>query len=130
MLGRAGAGWDAGRRILPADPSISQTPPEDAEPTRTSGFALGTRVRKVQSWLVGRADTALGRLALDWFRRYFESSRNSGCAITVYSSLAVLPAALVITSFAHSEADTNVYAQRLISDWAPAERRFFGWVNH
>jgi hypothetical protein len=69
----------------------------------------------VQSWLVGRADTALGRLALDWFRRYFESSRNSGCAITVYSSLAVLPAALVITSYAHSAADTNVYAQRLIT---------------
>jgi uncharacterized BrkB/YihY/UPF0761 family membrane protein len=54
-------------------------------------------------------------LALDWFRRYFESSKNSGCAITVYSSLSVLPAALVIASFAHSDADTNAYAQRLIT---------------
>jgi membrane protein len=88
-------------------------PPEDAEPTRASGFALGNRLRKVQSWLVGRADTALGRLALDWFRRYFEASRNSGCAITIYSALAVLPAALVITSFAHS--DANAFAQRLIT---------------
>jgi len=62
-----------------------------------------------------RADTALGRLALDWFRRYFASSKNSGCAITVYSSLSVLPAALVIASFAHSKADTNAYAERLIT---------------
>jgi membrane protein len=64
---------------------------------------------------VARADTALGRLALDWFRRYFESSRNSGCAITVYSSLAVLPAALIIASLVRSEADTNVYAEHLIA---------------
>jgi membrane protein len=74
---------------------------------------LGNRLRRVQSWLVGRADTSLGRMALLWFRRYFEASRNSGCAITVYSSLAVLPAALVIASFAHS--DTNAFAQRLIT---------------
>ena len=106
---------DAGRRILPADPTISQNPPEDAEATRTPGFAPGNRVRRIQSWLMGRADTALGRLALDWFRRYFEASKNSGCAITVYSSLSVLPAALVIASFAHSDADTNAYAQRLVT---------------
>ena len=102
------------RTILPAEPSISQTPPEDAEVTRTSGFALGNRVRRLQSWLMGRADTSLGRLVLDWFRRYFESSKNSGCAITVYTSLSVLPAALVIASYFHSEADTNAYATRLI----------------
>jgi hypothetical protein len=64
---------------------------------------------------VGRTDTSLGRLALDWFKRYFESSKNSGCAITVYVSLSVLPAALVIASFAHSQADTSAYAQRLIT---------------
>lgn len=62
---------------------------------------------------MGRADTALGRMALLWFRRYFEASRNSGCAITIYSALAVLPAALVIASFAQS--DTNAFAQRLIT---------------
>ncbi|MGH3053550.1 MAG: YhjD/YihY/BrkB family envelope integrity protein [Gaiellaceae bacterium] len=105
----------AGRRNLPADPSISQTPPEDAEETSTPGFALGNRLRRIQAWLVGRADTALGRLALDWFRRYFESSRNSGCAITVYSSLAVLPVALVIASLVRSGSDTNVYAEHLIT---------------
>jgi hypothetical protein len=64
---------------------------------------------------VGRADTALGRLALDWFRRYFESSRNSGCAITIYSSLSVLPTALVIASLVRSNTDTNAYAERLIT---------------
>jgi hypothetical protein len=81
----------------------------------TSGFALGNRVRRLQSWLVGRADTSLGRLALDWFKRYFESSKNSGCAITVYTALSVLPAALVIASLVHSKDDTNLYADRLIS---------------
>jgi len=103
------------RRTLPADPSISEIPPEDAEPSRTPGFALGNRVRRLQSWLAGRADTSLGRLALEWFKRYFEASKNSGCAITVYTSLSVLPAALVIASFAHSTADTSAYAERLIT---------------
>lgn len=111
----ARASWNVERRILPPDPSISKTPSEDAEVTRTSGFALGNRVRRLQSWLMGRADTSLGRLALAWFRRYFEASKNSGCAITVYTSLSVLPAALVIASFFHSAADTNAYAERLIS---------------
>jgi hypothetical protein len=64
---------------------------------------------------MGRADTALGRLALGWFKRYFESSKNTGCAITVYSALSVLPAALVIASFAHSQADTTAYAERLVT---------------
>jgi membrane protein len=105
----------AGRRILPADPSISQNPPEDAEASRTPGFALGNRVRRLQSWLVGRADTSLGRLALDWFKRYFEASKNSGCAITIYTSLSVLPAALVIASLIRSDEDTNAYADRLIT---------------
>ena len=100
---------------MPADPSISQTPPEEAEANRTPGFALGNRVRRLQSWLVGRADTSLGRLALDWFKRYFESSKNSGCAITVYTSLSVLPTALVIAAVIRSDEDTNAYADRLIS---------------
>ena len=38
----------------------------------------------MQDWLSGRADTRLGRLALQWFRAYFAASRNSGCAVTVY----------------------------------------------
>lgn len=100
---------------MPADHSISQTPPEDPETGRTPGLVLGNRVRRLQWWLMARADTSLGRLALAWFKRYFEASKNSGCAITVYSSLSVLPTALVIASFVHSKADTNVYAQRLIT---------------
>jgi hypothetical protein len=23
-----------------------------------------------------------------------------------------------------------VYPQRVVNDWAPAERKFFGWVKH
>ena len=73
------------------------------------------RVERIQDWLRGRADTALGRLALQWFGRYFEASRNSGCAITVYSSLSVLPAALVAVAYFHpSGSDANVFAKHLV----------------
>jgi hypothetical protein len=76
----------------------------------------GGRARKVYDWLRGRADTALGRLALQWFRSYFEASRNSGCAATVYSSLSVLPAALVAVAYFHpSQNDANLFAQRLVT---------------
>lgn len=75
----------------------------------------GGRVRRIQGWLRGRADTALGRLVLQWFNRYFESSRNSGCAITVYSSLSVLPAALATVALFHpSGSDANVFAGHLV----------------
>jgi membrane protein len=74
------------------------------------------RARAVQNWLRARADTWLGRLALEWFRRYFEASRNSGCAATVYSALSVLPAALVFVAYFHpSQNDANVFAQRLVT---------------
>src|SRR4249920_1973938 len=74
------------------------------------------RTRAVQDWLSRRADTRLGRLALQWFRAYFEASRNSGCAATVYSSLSVLPAALVAVAYFHSSgSDTNAFAERLIT---------------
>jgi hypothetical protein len=76
--------------------------------------ASGGRVKAVQDWLSGGADTRLGRLALQWFRAYFEASRNSGCAATVYSSLSVLPAALVAVAYLHSSgSDTNAFAERL-----------------
>ncbi len=72
------------------------------------------RVKAVQDWLSARADTRLGRLALQWFRAYFVASRNSGCAATVYSSLSVLPAALVAVAYLHSSgSDTNAFAERL-----------------
>ena len=70
----------------------------------------------MQDWLRGRADTRLGRLALQWFRAYFAASRNSGCAVTVYSTLSVLPAALVAVALFHSSgSDTNAFVADLIS---------------
>ena len=78
--------------------------------------APGGRIKAVQHWLSGRSDTRLGRLALLWFRAYFEASRNSGCAATVYSTLSVLPAALVTVAYFHSSgSDTNAFAERLIT---------------
>ncbi|HKC23040.1 MAG TPA: hypothetical protein VKB64_11065 [Gaiellaceae bacterium] len=74
------------------------------------------RAKAVQNWLRARADTRLGLFALEWFRRYFEASRNSGCAATVYSSLSVLPAALVFVAYFHpSKSDANLFAERLIT---------------
>src|SRR5215475_10509537 len=74
------------------------------------------RVGAVLNWLRGRTDTAVGRLALQWFRSYMEASRNSGCAATIYSSLSVLPAALVAVAYFHpSQGDVNVFAQRLVA---------------
>lgn len=74
------------------------------------------RVEAVQDWLRRRADTALGRLALQWFRGYFAASRNSGCAATIYSSLSVLPAAIVAVAYFHPlQSNTNVFAQRLVA---------------
>jgi hypothetical protein len=74
------------------------------------------RAHAVQAWLRRRADTPLGQLALQWFRRYFEASRNSGCAATIYSSLSVLPTALVFVAYFHpSQGDANLFAQRLVA---------------
>jgi len=74
------------------------------------------RVNAVLHWLSRRTDTPLGRLALQWFRAYFEASRNSGCAATVYSALSVLPAVLVAIALLHpTSGDTNLFAERLIS---------------
>jgi membrane protein len=74
------------------------------------------RVKAVQDWLGRRADTRVGRLALQWFRGYFAASRNSGCAATVYSSLSVLPAVLVAVAYFHpSSGDTNTFAQHLVN---------------
>jgi hypothetical protein len=89
--------------------------------TDEAGLSDGTtkprgRVATVQDWLRRRADTAVGRLALQWFRAYFAASRNSGCAATVYSSLSVLPAALVAVAYFHpTQGNANVFAQRLIT---------------
>jgi len=81
----------------------------------TENVAPRGRVNAVLRWLTARADTPLGRLALQWFRAYFEASRNSGCAATVYSTLSVLPAVLVAVALLHpTSGDTNLFAERLI----------------
>jgi uncharacterized BrkB/YihY/UPF0761 family membrane protein len=73
------------------------------------------RVAVVQDWLARRADNPLGRFALAWFRRYFEASRNSGSAATMYLILSVGPLLLAATGLFHAAGrDTNTFAQRLI----------------
>jgi membrane protein len=69
----------------------------------------------VQDWLARRADTSLGRLSLQLFRAYFAASRNSACAVTIYSALSVLPVVLVFLAYFHPSGDnTNVFADHLI----------------
>jgi membrane protein len=82
-----------------------------------SGAAEPThgRVERILGWLRERSDRPLGRLALQWFRAYFAASRNSGCAIAIYSSLSVLPAALVFVAAVYAVGgDVNVFAQHLV----------------
>jgi hypothetical protein len=70
----------------------------------------------VLGWLRERSDRPLGRLALQWFRAYFAASRNSGCAISMYSSLSVLPAALVfVAAFYAPGGSVNVFAEHLVN---------------
>jgi membrane protein len=88
----------------------------------TTGDSLGGaaeptpgRVQRILGWLRERSDRPLGRLALRWFRAYFAASRNSGCAIAIYSSLSVLPAALVFVAAVYGVGgDVNVFAQHLV----------------
>lgn len=75
----------------------------------------GRRVERVLGWLREKSDRPLGRLALEWFRAYFAASRNSGCAIAIYSSLSVLPATLVFVAAVYAVGgDVNVFAQHLV----------------
>jgi membrane protein len=80
----------------------------------SEGEVGGTRVDRLLRWLRGRSDRPLGRLALQWFRAYFAASRNSGCAIAIYSSLSVLPAALVFVAALYAAGNVNVFAQHLV----------------
>jgi membrane protein len=87
-----------------------------AEPiSETQSESEGSRAQRVLGWLRERSDRPLGRLALAWFRAYFASSRNSGCAISIYSSLSVLPVTLVFVAvFYVPGGDANVFAQHLV----------------
>jgi uncharacterized BrkB/YihY/UPF0761 family membrane protein len=76
---------------------------------------LSGRVDAVQQWLARRADSALGRLAIAWFRVYFDASRNSGSAATLYSLLSVVPVVLATVGLAGAAgANTNAVAERLV----------------
>ena len=89
--------------------------PPDAAPESAAAAESG-RVQAFLGWLRGRVETPIGRLAFQWFRGYFEASRNSGCAATVYSSLSVLPAALVAVAYFHPTGDdANAFAARLVA---------------
>jgi membrane protein len=72
------------------------------------------RVESVYEWLGRRVDSPLGRLSLQWFRAYFEASRNSGCAISIYSVLSVFPAALVFLALVHPGTGVNAFAERIV----------------
>ena len=74
------------------------------------------RVQRVLGWLRERSDRSLVRLTLRWFRAYFTASRNSGCAISLYSSLSVLPAALIfVAAFYSPGGSVNTFAQHLVN---------------
>ena len=84
--------------------------------TSASPGTGGSRLSAARDWLSDRADSGLVRLALLWFRRYFEASRNSGAAAAAYVTLSVLPAALVIIAiFNLARGNENAFAERLIS---------------
>ena len=62
-----------GRKMT--DSSASETAMDAPDKAPGSG---GGRLSGVMAWLRGRTETSLGRLALLWFHRDFEASRNSG----------------------------------------------------
>jgi uncharacterized BrkB/YihY/UPF0761 family membrane protein len=82
---------------------------------RSKSLVGGNRAQAIQAWLQRRADTPVGRLAFQWFRAYFAASRNTGCAVSIYSSLSVLPAVLVLVAVVYTPGgDTNVFAHHLV----------------
>jgi len=73
------------------------------------------RVRAVQDRLRRWIDTSIG-WRCSGSAATFEASRNSGCAATVYSSLSVLPAALVAVAYFHpTGSDANAFAEGLVT---------------
>jgi membrane protein len=84
-------------------------------PPEASGTG-GGRLAAMLSWLRGRVDSPVGRLAILWFRRYLEASRNSGAAASAYFTLSAIPAALVVVAFFNLAAgNQNAFAARLIT---------------
>ena len=80
---------------------------------------LRGRAGAVQGWLERRADSRIGRLSLDWFRGYFEASKNSASAATLYMFLSVAPTMLAVLGLLDAAgANTNAFADRMVR--APA----------
>jgi membrane protein len=76
----------------------------------------GGRLAAMLSWLRGHADNGGARLAVLWFRRYLEASRNSGAAASAYFMLSAIPAALVVVAFFNlAVGNHNAFAARLIT---------------
>ncbi len=83
--------------------------------SQTQHEAATSRVQRLLDWLRRRSDRPFGRLALQWFRAYFAASRNSGCAISIYACLSVLPAALVFVAVIYTPGGSvNVFAAHLV----------------
>ena len=109
-----GSRSDASAEVKPTSGDSAEREVDRAESAETP--VSSGRVKALQDWLTGRADTRLGRLALQWFRAYFAASRNSGCAATIYSVLSVLPAVLVAVAYFHSSgSNANAFAARLVT---------------
>jgi hypothetical protein len=98
---------------------------------------LRGRASAVQQWLARHTDTPIARLGLQWFRRYFEASQNSGSAATIFLFLSVGPLLLAVTGLLHAAGrNTNVLSRRLIEhqhlsgETAHLVRQTFGTVDN
>jgi membrane protein len=70
---------------------------------------------------------------MEWFRSYLAASRNSACAISIYSCLSVVPTALIFIAVVYNgSGDVNAFAQHLVDhlrlsgDTASLVRQTFG----
>jgi membrane protein len=74
-----------------------------------------SRTQKILGWLKRRSEHKLARLGMQWFRGYLAASRNSACAISIYSCLSVVPVALVFIAVVyHGSGDVNAFATHLV----------------
>lgn len=121
----------SGDSALPkTGPVVDSDEPAERSPiTRTAS--------SIREWLAERADTPVGRLALQWFRAYFKASRNSGSAATIYLFTSVCPLVLAATGLFHATGvNTNAVAgeliqhQQLTGDTANLIRETFGTASH
>jgi membrane protein len=74
-----------------------------------------TRVQRILGWGKRRSEHKLVRFGLQWFTSYLSASRNSACAISIYSCLSVVPAALMFIAVVYNgSGNVNVFAQHLV----------------